>query len=105
MVCVVEQPYLTSALKRVELCRRAINFEENALRHVFGFGSITNDLQRNAVHETMISIVKYGQSVAVPSLQLRHYMLVTQVPEFASGESAGYLRYCRGVLAHFRVAV
>jgi hypothetical protein len=48
MVCVLNQPHLSIAFARVELCRCAIDIEENSLGNIFRLTVIANNLSRNA---------------------------------------------------------
>jgi len=68
MICVLENPYFTSAFGGVKLCHRPENFQKNVLHDVFRFSRIANDLQGDAEDKAAVAVEQDGESVVAASL-------------------------------------
>jgi hypothetical protein len=63
MASILQQPYFSSAFRRVELCHRAVNFEEDTLRDVLSLAAIPNNFERDTEYETLVSLKKHHKSI------------------------------------------
>jgi hypothetical protein len=68
MICVLENPYFTSAFGGVKLCHRPENFQEDALHHVLGFTWIANDFESNTEDKAVVAVEQDGKGVVAASL-------------------------------------
>src|ERR1700723_2032920 len=76
VVCVLHQPHFSSATRRVELCRRFVNFEEDNLRDIFRLTEVTQNLEGDTHNQAVIAVEQYGHRIVVPGLNMRHYLFV-----------------------------
>ena len=72
MIRILKQPHFECAFARVELCHRAVNFEEDVLGNVFGLSPVPDDFERDAEDETMVALKQDGKSVVDAGLELDH---------------------------------
>jgi hypothetical protein len=86
VIRVLKQPHFSSALRRIELRRRAKNFKEHRLHQIFGFTCIAQYSQRDIHHQAMIAVEENGQRIMLPELQAKHYRFITQLGDLLVAE-------------------
>jgi hypothetical protein len=79
VVGILQQPRLSTAFGRVELCHTPKDFQEDVLHDVFGLAGVPYDFQGNAQNEAMVAIEENGQGISLTGLQLPHQFLVCQI--------------------------
>lgn len=68
MIRILENPHLSTAFGRVELCRHSENFQEDALRYIFRLSRIANDFQSNAQDKAVVAVEQNRKSVVAATL-------------------------------------
>jgi len=77
----LQQPYFSSASRRVELCRHFVNFQENCLGDVLGFPEIAQGFERHAEDEPMITVKKDSEGIIMTGLNMCENVLVAEIAE------------------------
>src|ERR1700721_1689279 len=72
MISILQKPHFKTAFGRVELCHRAVDFEEHILHYVLSLTSVSDDFERDTEDKTMVPLKQYGKSVVDAVLQLDH---------------------------------
>src|SRR5467141_1327638 len=68
----LQEPHLKCASGGVKSSCRAIEFEENILRHFLGFSSIVDDSQCDRKDETVVAIEEHREGISVATLNFEH---------------------------------